>query len=88
MADIYSIAAHPERPFQFLSTSRDTSMRTFSLEGIATTAKVRYRTRFTSSDHDLIAKIDRYSHMGSSPHVGSMQVVYHFGAQILRRSLT
>jgi WD repeat-containing protein 17 len=40
IADVYSIVAHPARPFVFVSASRDTALRFFTLEGIATAAKV------------------------------------------------
>jgi WD repeat-containing protein 17 len=40
IADVYSIVAHPARPFVFASASRDTTLRFFTLEGIATAAKV------------------------------------------------
>jgi hypothetical protein len=33
-ADIYGIVAHPERPFTFVSCSRDTTVRVFELDGM------------------------------------------------------
>ncbi|CAM9738029.1 unnamed protein product [Chrysoparadoxa australica] len=41
MADVYGIAAHPARPFLYCSVSRDTTLRFWSLEGVAGSAKIR-----------------------------------------------
>ncbi len=33
-ADVYGITSHPQRPFMYVSCSRDTSLRFWNLEGI------------------------------------------------------
>ncbi|KAJ1389051.1 WD40-repeat-containing domain protein, partial [Ochromonadaceae sp. CCMP2298] len=41
VADVYSIVSHPSRPFTYISASRDTTVRVWELEGIAT--RLRYQ---------------------------------------------
>ena len=36
IADVYSIASHPERPFTYISASRDTTVRVWEIEGVST----------------------------------------------------
>jgi WD40 repeat protein len=34
IADVYGIASHPERPFVYISSSRDTTLRIWSLKSL------------------------------------------------------
>lgn len=36
IADVYAIASHPERPFTYISVSRDTTVRVWEMEGVST----------------------------------------------------
>lgn len=36
IADVYAIASHPERPFTYISCSRDTTVRVWEMEGVST----------------------------------------------------
>ncbi len=36
IADVYSIVSHPERPFTYISSSRDTTVRVWEMEGVST----------------------------------------------------
>ncbi|CAN0445287.1 unnamed protein product, partial [Hapterophycus canaliculatus] len=41
VADVYGLSASPSRPFLYCSVSRDTTLRVFSLEGVASSIKAR-----------------------------------------------
>ena len=41
-SDVYGITLHPERPFVFSSCSRDTSIRTFIIDGFIQSLKVNF----------------------------------------------
>ncbi len=40
-ADVYGLTAHPQRPFVFASSSRDTTLRFWIMDGVATTLKTK-----------------------------------------------
>lgn len=41
-SDVYGITLHPERPFVFSSCSRDTSIRTFTIDGLIQSLKINF----------------------------------------------
>ena len=57
MADVYSLASHPQTPFVFASTSRDTTMRFWSLGGSAVQIPM-IRSIVNFSWKDSLDKID------------------------------
>ena len=41
-SDVYGITIHPQKPFVFTSCSRDTSMRTFCVEGLIQALRLNF----------------------------------------------
>lgn len=56
-ADVYGIATHPERPFMYVSCSRDTSIRFWTIERLVASLQV-VLTSFLSHILGCIAEID------------------------------
>ena len=46
-SDVYGITVHPNRPFVFASCSRDTSIRTFTIDGFIQSLKINFLTSKT-----------------------------------------
>lgn len=40
-SDVYGLSFHPERPFVFASSSRDTTIRFFTLDGLISSLKTQ-----------------------------------------------
>lgn len=45
--DVYTVVAHPKRPFTYVSTSRDTTIRTWEMEGIFVNIRMRVIMEFS-----------------------------------------
>ena len=56
-SDVYGITLHPKRPFVFSSCSRDTSIRTFIVDGFIQSLKINFLTT-TQFDQAQLAMID------------------------------
>ena len=56
-SDVYGITAHPLRPFVFSSCSRDTSIRTFIIDGFIQSLKINFLAS-TSFDQSQLALLD------------------------------
>ena len=54
IADVYSIVSHPERPFTYLSVSRDTTVRVWELDQL--TALLRYKCLLTHDFSQVLQK--------------------------------
>ncbi|CAM9101486.1 unnamed protein product, partial [Ectocarpus fasciculatus] len=51
LLDVYTVTSHPKRPFTYVSTSRDTTIRVWEMEGIFSKMRIRAMLEFS---------IDRY----------------------------
>ncbi len=48
LLDVYTAVAHPMRPFTYVTTSRDTTIRIWEMEGIFTKMRIRVMLDFTA----------------------------------------
>ena len=56
-SDVYGITLHPERPFVFSTCSRDTSIRTFQIDGFIQSLKINFLSSL-SFDQAQLALLD------------------------------
>lgn len=52
-SDVYGITLHPDRPFVFSSCSRDTSIRTFIIDGFIQSLKINFLSTKTFDETQL-----------------------------------
>lgn len=71
--DVYTVVAHPKRPFTYVSTSRDTTIRVWEMEGIF--AKMRIRTILNFSLDSFIASASEQDTIGIGDFDGTIEHV-------------